>query len=900
MLGLILRQEFAGKLLRGTMIDIGSKGNGIHLRQSPEEFLNITYPSHDVIKALECVAPEKGKPVVIMGERGQGKSHVLATLFHAVSKPEVAKSWLSQWAKRLNRTELQGINFRSDMFVVIESLHDGSYTTLWDLLFDRHPEGARFRGRWESKDSPWPEKDLIVAMFQTRPTMLILDELGTWFDGLRNSEAKPEKSWAFTFIQILAEIAASHPDIFVLVSTVLHGNTDAYQQIHRVGEQLINFQGAEAISDRRRLLLHRLFENRINIPNGDIDNAIKVHVDEYLRLRSIPQQEQNRVSSEFQESWPFSPQLVTLLEKQLLLAVKLQETRDLIKLLANIYKSVSSDAVLITPSDVDVESSTSEFAKMLTAASETTLRDLRDKAILNIQAVRDADSEWNKSLPDLKGIMSSLWIRSITAGNSAGASLEDLQTDVTKTAAKNDNIFQSQVLRIVDSSFNIHKNGDLFVFRSEENPETRLLASARNDKLFIDGSDELQLAKEIEYVFEDRLSATHEIIVLPRYWQGNVWSKLDPKKLPENWPTDKLPIVVIPAGLQNRNRDLGNWLKNSKTHRNTYRFIFPRSHENNIYTEREVIINVRATIKASEWKKSSQEYSELEKKYRGKVHDIIRKHFSRFAVLQKFSNKSPDLCEFEEDSFSGFEDKKLKLGEELEKTISTNLWEYESFEDLVISLAESHNSVSKLLDEIREPAPNESQCIPWLGETEIKERLLNVCAQGKISILVRGTELLQANPGEAKQDVYARIKGKLGTGRVLTETIIQPPVVQTGGGTISEKPPLVEDDIPPPGGNEPKTDNPTDPGTPPEPPRTEPGTNPFEPRIKRSVSHKSDHNSPLNQLGNIEKWGIGVATEIKTASLSVEQLTGAQLNKLIRSLPSDLRFSLELVKEEDE
>ena len=35
---------------------------------------------------------------------------------------------------------------------------------------------------------------------------------------------------------------------------------------------------------------------------------------------------------------------------------------------------------------------------------------------------------------------------------------------------------------------------------SEENPQAKLMACARNDKLFTDGSDLAQLAKEVRYV----------------------------------------------------------------------------------------------------------------------------------------------------------------------------------------------------------------------------------------------------------------------------------------------------------------------------------------------------------------------------------------------------------------
>lgn len=38
------------------------------------------------------------------------------------------------------------------------------------------------------------------------------------------------------------------------------------------------------------------------------------------------------------------------------------------------------------------------------------------------------------------------------------------------------------------------------VFREEENPRAKLMVCARNDKLFTDGSDLAQLAKQARYV----------------------------------------------------------------------------------------------------------------------------------------------------------------------------------------------------------------------------------------------------------------------------------------------------------------------------------------------------------------------------------------------------------------
>ena len=83
MLGLTLRDEFKGRRLKGTAIELTNKNNTGATQVSAEDFLRITYPSHDVLKIIEAAGPTQGRPITIKGERGQGKSHLMAVLYHA-------------------------------------------------------------------------------------------------------------------------------------------------------------------------------------------------------------------------------------------------------------------------------------------------------------------------------------------------------------------------------------------------------------------------------------------------------------------------------------------------------------------------------------------------------------------------------------------------------------------------------------------------------------------------------------------------------------------------------------------------------------------------------------------------------------------------------------------------
>lgn len=210
MLGLKLREEFRSRKIKGTMVDFTNRQGTGALDKSAEEFLNITYPSVDLLKLIEALQPGKARPVVIIGSRGQGKSHLMAALAHMYKDPSATDNWLKSWAGQLHRDGLTNLALNRDVEVITESLHQHNYSFLWDLLFDKHPEGKYIRGKWEGlgdSKSEVPGTALFLEMFQKKPAVLILDEFQTWYEGLTNTKQYPRRNWAFNFIQILSEIA---------------------------------------------------------------------------------------------------------------------------------------------------------------------------------------------------------------------------------------------------------------------------------------------------------------------------------------------------------------------------------------------------------------------------------------------------------------------------------------------------------------------------------------------------------------------------------------------------------------------------------------------------------------------------------------------------------------------
>ena len=112
MLGLRLRNEFMDRRLKGTAIELANNSNTGATQVKARDFLEITYPTHDLLKAIETIGPDQGRPVVAIGERGAGKSHILGALYHAVSDRKSTEAWLKSWGTTLRDPKIGSIALR--------------------------------------------------------------------------------------------------------------------------------------------------------------------------------------------------------------------------------------------------------------------------------------------------------------------------------------------------------------------------------------------------------------------------------------------------------------------------------------------------------------------------------------------------------------------------------------------------------------------------------------------------------------------------------------------------------------------------------------------------------------------------------------------------------------------
>jgi hypothetical protein len=924
MLGLSLRQEFRGKILQGTQIDLANSKKTGATQLPASDFLEITYPTTDLIGMLRASAPGQSHPIALMGERGLGKSHLLGALYHALKDGAATSAWLSHWAHALGDPSLASLSLRSGLEVVTASLHQQSFPFLWDVLFNQHQDGTAYRVAWEhgsAHKTPVPSMDLLLKMFEQRPTALILDEFQTWFDGLVDAPGKPHKTWAFNFIQILSEISAQRPDIFLLVVSIRNGDSDAFKQVQRINPVLLNFSGAYAKRDRHRLLLHRLFENRLQVADADIDALTSTHIAEYLRLAEIPSSHHAAARRDFIQAWPFAPHLLQLLDDQILVATSAQYNRDLVKILAGLFKSRGSLVPVLTAADFHIDNEESGIGPLLDSVNNPQHRALRDKARRNREDVSKAVDNVAKDVPHLEDVIASLWLRSIAVEKTVGATRAQLQIDCTRDMVLDINAFPAELDTIIENSWNLHEIGDRFVFREDEVVEAKLKAAARNPKLFAGGEDEAHLAKELRYVIygDPGFTPSFRVIVLPKTWLADPWTALAAEDKPGMWDS-RIPILVLPETPDRLSERLAQWLKDHlQQRRNAVRFLLPRADAPPLFTDPTLLFHARVVAKATEWQNQGPEYGKLRTKYQKLLRDALKERYDRFAILAAWDNQTP--------SKSRFTEEKLKVrGSEIpnamDEVIATDLFEPEAFADYAIEAAKGAASVKKVLDELKEPRPAPADTIPWLGDALMKEKLISVCAQGKITINVQDRERLERRPGEEIKDAFMRLRGKLPDGKQLEEVILglpgagaathgaAPQPGPSNGATPDAKPSPGAGtggtwSAPPSGGNPGGTSSPP-PGAGEGPPGSifgnggagsfgGSGTAPAKPKIRLEAPKPT---SGLNLAGQLEMWSITPATPVQLVTITLEAATGAQLKKLLEKLPDGMIYGLALDRED--
>jgi len=932
MLGLKLRDEFLGAHMPGTAIALRTSDNQGAAQKSPEHILSITYPTADVQTALKAInAKNTGRPIVLMGDRGRGKSHIMAVMHHAIQSPEVVESWLQDWGNKVGSDELKNAGLLKGYVPISEPVHNHEYPLLWDLLFDRHPKGQYYRGQFESMTQPFPPRTLLEKMFEDQPTCLILDEFQTWYMGLPDKDPKTGlllKHYAFNFVQILSEIAKDRSDILIFVISVLNNQNDAFQQVHRQGPVIVDFRGPSAKQDRQKLLLHRLFENRRNISGLDIFSTVGAYASERFRLlhTNKSEAEKERIQQEAFGCWPFSPELLDLLEDHILLSSAAQETRDLIRILAQVYRTRGDLVPIITPADFFVDGESDEVQTLIDSISvQAGQEKLRQIAQRNLEAVRDS----GVNVPNARELVSAIWMRSMSPGKNAGGSPAILHLDITRGIAIDDNTFQVELALLIENSVNIHGDevpGGPLWFGVSENPRSKVRACAKNNKLWhigavptagltvYPGKDLLHIRNTLRHIFvPETTQPPSRVIILGPHWKNDPWGDVDEADRPAKW--DRPVLLVVPdqieGGPAGVYSTLGAWLaKHVQRRRNTIRFLLPAADTQSLFSDEELVYSARCSFLCSKegWGTDTI-YRALHQDFDRPLRASLKSRFNRFAVLRKWDFQKPQNCVFDIEKIS---EQGGDIPAAVEAKILSDLFDQTEFKQFVLKRAKDSDFVGSTMDDLTEPPPpNAGEAIPFLGETKIYEFVLEIAASGDLVLNVSGTWIGRRSEDATDEDALRYIRGKaFRTGQEMRQIQLGLPGA-VGGGTVTVPntpsggaiPPGTGGVIPPGaaggsgisyppgtsggGGTVGETGEPG--GT-----TGIGGANPSEP-IRAIKSNKSEEPATgINLSGCFETWGVPTSQTIETARIEFSGLTAQQIKQILQRIPSTFKASLEI------
>lgn len=916
MFDLKLRGEFLGAHMPGTAISLRTSDNQGAAQKNSDYILSITYPTADIQTALKAIGVNRsGCPIVLMGGRGRGKSHIMAVMHHAIQSPDIVEEWLHGWGDKLDDSGMKNFKMIEGFVAISEPVHNHEYPLLWNLLFDRHPKGDYYRGKFEQMSQPYPPRTLLEEMFEDCPTCLILDEFQTWFTGLPEKDPKTGimfRQWAFNFIQNLSEIAKERPEILIFVISVLNNQNDAFEQVHRQGPVMIDFRGNTAKQDRKRLLLHRLFENRENIPDSDIRSTADIYASERFRLLhpNKSDAEKEQIRQEVFECWPFSPELLELLDDHILLSQAAQETRDMIRILAQVYRSRGDNTPIITPADFYVDGDSDEVQTLIDSiAVQADQAKLREIAQRNLENVRDA----GVNVPDARELVSSIWMRSMSPGKNVGGTPAALHLDITRQQVIDDNAFQAEITLLVENSVNIHGDegpGGAFWFGLNENPRSKVRAFAKNDKLWqadaamvsgpivYPGKDIDHIRKTLRYILNpENQQATSRVIVLGMNWKDDPWSDVDEVDMPGKWNQPVLLVIPeqIKGGSADINAYLGAWLvKHVSDRRNTVRFLLLASGTKGLYNDQDLTYTARCSYLCSReaWGRRDATYKALHKDFSNPFRGLLKNRFNRFAILQKWDFQNPENCVFHIEKIS-------KQGGDIpgavDDKIRSDLFDQTDFKKFVLQRAKDSDFIGSVMDDLTNPPPpNTDEAIPFLGETKTYEFILNIATQGDIVLNVSGAWIGRRPEDISEKDALSYIRSKaFRTGQEMRQIQLGLPgvvggsTIAPGAQTVISTPPISTSGsqtggTTPSGGSDGSTSN------------AEVGGIGEVPTGMAQTKRSDEPATGINLSGYFERWGIASTQKIDSAKIDFSGLTVLQIKQILQRIPSNVKAKLEI------
>ena len=424
--------------------------------KDPAAFFDITYPTTEIVETLRVLADRFRRPdevpgtLLLSGNYGLGKSHVLLAAHHALSAPAVAHAWAARWG-------IEGLDFPDGVLVHTRSFIKHGKENLWEILVDL------VGGKRGLPRSDYPDGQFIEDLLGDAPIVLILDEIERWFDA-----ADPKRqSRNRNFLQALSEVSMRDGRITMLTS-VLGEKVEPAETLRRTRPRELSFRSAE---DRQRIILFRLFHNRddanVRAHAADVASAYEA------AYTAAGLSDVDTYAARMRSSWPFSPEFLDILTKKIPDNGGFQGTRGTLRFLAEVVRHTHTSRPIVSSQDLPLASEDIKngLRNLDTGGGEAVRRALGD----NYEAVP-------ASLPHKDELFSALLLYSVADPTRPGATREEIVRAVLDPG-ENPNRITDALTQLLSFAYNLHPENDRYLFKAQENPAARVNAVARSKRV---------------------------------------------------------------------------------------------------------------------------------------------------------------------------------------------------------------------------------------------------------------------------------------------------------------------------------------------------------------------------------------------------------------------------------
>jgi len=331
-------------------------------------------------------------------------------------------------------------------FLILNKFTDLPLDSIWDWVFEQ------LTGSPPKRKGLPPGLDEVKAALGERFLVLILDELE---QGIRIITNPAVQAQNIAFLQMLSEWSNRENKV-TLFASIYSDLEEPGSTLKRVTPCRIRFEHA---SDKARVVLHRLFENYLDLKPEDCRPLIDSYLGAWRRHGAV---QKDDFATRFSESFPFSPDVLEVILDRVPARGGFQNVRGALGFLARLVKLTHQKADLITPAHADL------------ADQEVTVRlaDLDPSGDL-IRRARENLKEL-ESYPLVSGLGATAMLYTLSgSGRDRGATREHLLRAVS-TPATDINEFERALLALQRYGSYFHAQEGRYFFDREENADAKV------------------------------------------------------------------------------------------------------------------------------------------------------------------------------------------------------------------------------------------------------------------------------------------------------------------------------------------------------------------------------------------------------------------------------------------